>query len=97
MKEQTIKILVLNEIFKNKGKYLFDIQKGHTGVLVNYEGNQGEYNEIFKFYKHESFPENVFLRETYNTDSYGENESIVEIQFVEGKERTIKVFEPIKS
>lgn len=94
MSTQTISIEQINEFFKNKEKYLVKILKGHQGVIFD-GGNQGEYNETFRFYKHPSFPENIFLQETIITDSYGDGEYVTLIQFVEGKEKTITVFEPI--
>jgi hypothetical protein len=88
-------IRAFNEVMGNKKAYITNTNRGHTGVPDDGEGNQGEYNETFIFYKHKDFPEGVFLRETINTDSYGDNESIVEVKFVEGKEKTITIFEPV--
>jgi len=93
--EQTIKISVLQELFKNKNKYFLNKKNGHTGVPDDGEGNQGEYNEYFKYYRHPEMPENLFMRERYETDSYGETEGITHTEFVKGKEKTITVFEPI--
>lgn len=71
-------------------------EKGHQGISdSNYGGAQGEYNETFRFYKHPSFPEGTFMRETYQTDSYGSNSSLVAINFVQGKAKQITVYEPI--
>lgn len=96
MKKEVISIEVLNEVLgKNKHKYLQQEKQGHIGVPSDGEGNQGEYNETFKFYKHPDFPEGIFLRETYNTDSYGYNDNLVEVLFVKGKEKKVTVYEPI--
>lgn len=94
--EGTITIKALNDLFKNKSKYYVNEQKGHEGVPESYEGVRGEYNEIFKYYKHPEMPDNLFLRETYQTDSYGEDEHLSSIDFVLGVEKTITVFEPFK-
>lgn len=94
MNTQVISIEQFNEFFKNKEKYLVKTLEGHQGV-IHYDGTQGEYNETYKFYKHGSFPKNVFLRETVVTDSYGEGEFTTLFQFVEGKEKTIITYEPI--
>lgn len=94
-KNQLIKLSDLQELFKNKHNYFTNEVKGHTGVSDDGEGSQGEYNEKFKFYKHPGLPEGVFMRETWHTNSYGYDETITAIDFVEGKARTITVFEPI--
>jgi len=70
-------------------------KQGHIGVPEDQDGNQGEYNETFKFYKHPRLPEGVFMQETWQTDSYGYNEFIESIQFVKGREKKVTVFEPI--
>lgn len=98
MKEQTISIKVLNELLskETRSKYRKSTQQGHQGVPQNEDGYQGEYNETFEFYQHPDMPQNIFLRLTEHTDSYGDNESIVEYQFVEGKAKQVTVYEPIK-
>jgi len=96
--KEIIELKVLNELMSNntKNKYLVQTQQGHIGIPDSWgDGNQGEYNEAFKFYKHPGLPEGVFMKETYHTDSYGERDSLVDVQFVKGKEKTITVFEPI--
>ena len=92
---KTVTIKSFNEVMNDKRKYKTQTTTGHTGVPDDWEGSQGEYNEKFIFYKHPEFPEGVFLRETTNTDSYGNNESVVKVEFVEGKEKTVTVYEPI--
>jgi hypothetical protein len=96
--EETIKVKDLQEFFKNKSKYRINKTTGHTGILdTSYDGgSQGEYNEYFIFYKHPNFPANIFFRETYHTDSYGSNDSLVNVDLVEGVAKTITVYEPIK-
>ena len=81
MNNETILLKDLQDLLSNKAKYL--------------QGNQGEYNETFKFYKHPGIPNGVFMRETYYTDSYGSNQNLVAVEFVKGKEKTITVFEPM--
>lgn len=96
--EQKIEVKVLQELFNNKHKYFLNNEKGHVGVPDNHWGGgvQSEYNETFKFYRHPDMSENLFMRETWITDSYGENDSIKKIEFVEGKEKVVKVFESVK-
>jgi hypothetical protein len=92
---KTIPLNALNELFKNKQKYFVNKEQGHIGIGSSSDGEQGEYNETFKFYKHPELPEGVFFRETLQTDSYGDNDSVINYEFVEGKEKTITIFEPI--
>lgn len=91
---EKISINTLNEFFKNKNQFFISEEEGHQGVYDTYEGVQCEYNESFKYYKHPDFPDNVFFRETYHTDSYGSNNSVVEYTFVKGIAKTITVYEP---
>lgn len=95
--KETIELKVLNELMSNntKKKYLMQEMPGHRGVPDDGEGNQGEYNETFKFYKHPGLPEGIFMRETWHTDSYGYGDVLQSTEFVKGKEKTITVFEPI--
>lgn len=92
--EQTIKLKDLQDLFNNKSKFYHSKQNGHQGLAGGRE-YQGEYNETFKFYTHKGLPEGVFMRETWQTDSYGDNDKMVKIEFVQGKEKTITIFEPI--
>lgn len=96
MNEKSILLTDLQDLLKNKSKYKVSEQKGHIGIPDDYdEGNQGEYNETFVFYKHKGLPEGVFMKETYYTDSYGSGNSLVSVEFVEAKPKTITVYEPI--
>lgn len=69
---------------------------GHMGVSDNSyndgEGVQGESNNYSLIYK-VNFEENLFVKIDCTTDSYGYNDSIVSIQLVEGKEKTIIIYE----
>jgi len=93
--EKQINLTDLNDLLNNKQKYFHSRQESHQGVPSGYDGNQGEYNEYFKFYNHPGLPKGVFLKETYRTDSYGYGDFLIRIDFVEGKEKTITVFESI--
>lgn len=97
MKKLSISVEVLNELLSSstRRKYLVTKGDGHKGVPEDYDGYQGEYNETFEYYKHPQLPESLFLQITYRTDSYGDNNYIYEMKFVEGKEKTITVYEPI--
>jgi len=96
MKEETILLKDLQDLLKNKSKYKMQEKTGHIGIPDDYsEGNQGEYNETIIYYKHPGFTEGVFMQETYHTDSYGNNEHLVDIQFVKGKEKKVTIYEPI--
>lgn len=95
---ESISIKVLNEILSEdtRGKYFLSDKKGHWGIGDGSDGNQGDYNETFRYYWHPEMPENIFLQVTERTDSYGDNESIVEMKFVQGKSKQVTVYEPIK-
>ena len=82
MNKESILLKDLQDLFKNKSKYEVSEQKG-------------EYNETFIFYKHPKLPENIFMKETYHTDSYGYGDLLVSVEFVEGKTKTITAYEPI--
>lgn len=91
--EKQITFKTLNEFFQKKDSY-FQLKKAtKTMIPEDGEGNQGESNEYIKIYKHADFPEGVFFQETYETDSYGYNDAITNYIFVEGKEKTITIFE----
>lgn len=73
-------------------------EKGHQGVSDNsyrQNGVEGEYDEYSLVYKVIGFEE-LYLKITKQTDSYGDNDSIVGIQFVMPKEVKITVFDNIK-
>jgi hypothetical protein len=96
MKEESILLKDLQDLLTNKSKYKVSEQEGYQGVRnIDYEGQQGEYNEKFIYYKHPKLPENVFMKETYITDSYGNDYSLFSVEFVQGKSKTITVYEPI--
>jgi hypothetical protein len=95
MKGEVILLSDLQDLLKNKSKYKVNTETGHIGVAQDGEGNQGEYNEKFIFYKHPGLPEGVFMKETHTTDSYGYDFTLQNVEFVKGKEKTITVFEPI--
>lgn len=76
------------------GLIRLNVNKSHTGITNTY-GSEGEYNETEYYYSHKELPENTFLRVTKRTDSYGDNEFTLSIQFVEGKAKQVTIFEPI--
>ena len=84
----------LQDLLKNKTKYLLSEQQGHQGVHSG-DGNQGEYNETIKYYQHPGLPEGIFMQEVYQSDSYGDNYGITSVSFVKGKAKTITVYEPV--
>lgn len=90
-----IEVSILQELFNNKNKYFINKKNTHTGIPDNSEGYQGEYNEYAKYYRHPDMPDNLFFKETYQTDSYGYNDAVVNYSFVSGKSKKITVYEPI--
>ena len=92
---ESIKVEVLMDLFNNKHQYKVNKVQGHKGIPDdNFYGIRDEYNEYFLFYKHPEFPENLFMRESYRTDSYGGDDRLYAVDFVTGKEKTIIVYEP---
>jgi len=92
---ESITLSDLQDLFNNKNKYFVSEQKGHQGVPLYGEGNQGEYNETIKYYRHPGLPEGIFMQEVYQSDSYGHGYSLVNVSFAKGKVKTITVYEPI--
>jgi len=88
--EQTIKISTLNDFFTNKQKYFVN-----TSITESHGNYEGCYDEYFKYYKHPDLPKHVFFRETIRTNSYKTDDFVYNIELVEGKEKTITIFEPI--
>ena len=67
----------------------------HLGVSDNSyadDGVEGEYDSYSMIYKINS-QQNLYMKVTYNTDSYGSNEFIVSIKFVKKNEKKIKTYE----
>lgn len=96
MNKESILLEDLQDLLKNKQNYKLQTEKGHQGISnFTYDGEQEEYNETLVFYKHPGLPDNVFMKETYRTDSYGNNDFLYSVEFIEGKAKTITVYEPI--
>ena len=90
----TIQISVLNDLFLNKHLYHINTIGGYQGIPESEdEGIQGEYNEYFKIYRHPDMPENLFMKETWHTDSYGYDEALQSVTFVKSGKKTITVYE----
>ena len=94
---------LLNEILKdlhvynlknNKELTLISEGKTHDGGVNDGEGNQGEYDEYQKVFRVNKL-EDIYIKFTIRTDSYGDNEYIYSIQFVKPTVKTIQLFEPI--
>jgi hypothetical protein len=85
----------LNELLKDleslrNGKNLLERDVIHT---IEDEGMQGDEGVTFEVYK---LPEhNLHIRLKITTDSYGDNEKIAGIEFVQPIERKITRFESI--
>src|SRR6478736_2967452 len=88
----------LNELLSEstRKKYFLSESKGNLGIPDSGDGSQGEYNETFKYYRHPEMPQNIFLQITFHTDSYGDSPTINEMKLVEGKQKQITIYEPIK-
>jgi hypothetical protein len=94
---ESINIKILNELLseKTRKQYFLNEEKGHWGVPDVGNGNQDDYNETLKYYRHPEMPTNVFLQISYRTDSYGDNDKIAELKFVQGVAKQITIYEPI--
>lgn len=98
-----LELKTINKILSNlESTYSVGLKKLSTENTViqigdhnGWEASQGSYNESNAYYSHPELPDNIFLKVTYRTDSYGSGESVYAISFVEGKEKTITVYEPI--
>jgi hypothetical protein len=77
-----------------KGVSLLD--KVNTKERPDMQGGeplQGGYDEYYKVFK---LPvEGVFLKLTYRTDSYGDNDSLHSIQFVKETQKKVTIYEAI--
>ncbi len=89
----------LNKILKdlhsirNSGKR---VERIVVKDLSEYDGgSQGDSSEIYEVYPIEG-EENLFIKLEIGSDSYGCNEYVSGIQFVQPTERTVTCYEPIK-
>lgn len=84
----------LNKIFNNIPRNLQFVKKISDNTSKFEDGGlQGEVGEIIKIYSSSELPEDVFIKITYVTDSYGGNEAIDSICFVKEVEKTVTVYE----
>lgn len=61
--------------------------------IDNPDGEQGESGEHYRVYS-TPVPE-IFMKITYGTDSYGDNEYITTVAFVKQSEKSVIIYEPI--
>lgn len=97
MEVKSIEIELLNRILSNMGrgnKELSFVDKilGHQGIPSGYEGMQGEYNEYHEIYSIRSLPE-LFIKVTYNTNSYGDSERITSTKFVKKVKKEVNIYD----
>lgn len=86
---------VLNTHRKNSSIEHVSKYSGHTRISESdkYGGVQGEYNEYSHIYSSKLLPDNVFIKKTVATDSYGDGENLTKIEFVKPRSKTIIVYE----
>ena len=53
---------------------------------------QGEYNEYHEIYSIKSLP-GLFIKVTYNTDSYGDSERITGTKFVKKVKKEVNIYD----
>jgi len=85
---------ILNEALKD----LCKLRRGKTEFTevineIDGEGDQGEEGLSYEVYKLSGT--DIYIKLEVRTDSYGDNESITGIQFVQPTEKLVKVFETI--
>ena len=97
MEIKSIEIELLNKILgsiNRSNKELVFVEKilGYQGIPTNFEGIQGEYNEYHEIYSIKSLPE-LFLKVTYNTDSYGDSTYISSTKFVKKVKKEVNIYD----
>lgn len=97
MEIKSIEIELLNKILgsiNKSNKELVFVEKilGHQGVPNGYDGMQGEYNEYHEIYSIKSLP-GLFIKVTYNTDSYGDSERITGTKFVKKVKKEVNIYD----
>ena len=81
--------------WKNRDKKIDDEVIKDINALYDGEGMQGDSSEIHEIYDM-GLKDGLFVKLVINTDSYGDNEYVDNVQFVQGKEKTITVYEYVK-
>lgn len=97
-----IELSVVNEILENleniRGSYgnkTFKKISQETIYEINNsygDGEQGAEGQSYEIYEYKG----MFIKLDVRTDSYGDNEFVRGVQFVEPIEKTVLVYEPIK-
>lgn len=85
----------LNELLKDLSRIRNNNEQISKDVIhtIEDEGNQGDEGVSYEVYK---IPyDNLYVRLTIKTDSYGDNEYVSGIEFVQPIEKTIQTFESI--
>ena len=89
---------VINEALGdiNNLRYCKKFAKVASETIDNLRGyeRQGEYNEVIEIY--DLKVDNLFIKLTLRTDSYGEDEKIYSVQIVAPVVKTVTDYEPIK-
>lgn len=89
---------LINEALFNISKLRYNhpkFKKVSSQTVDNLRGEerQGEFNEIIEIYS--LGEDNLHLKLTLNTDSYGDNEALMSIQVVKPIVKQVADFEPI--
>lgn len=90
---------LINEALESISKLRYNhpkFKKITHNVIDNLRGDdrQGEYNEIIEIYS--LGKDDLHLKLTLRTDSYGDNESVFSIQIVKPIIKQVTDFEPVK-
>jgi hypothetical protein len=86
----------LNEVLKNLETFRYDQKRLEKNIVKEINGDadrreEGLWFEIFKL----DFEDDLYIQLEIRTDSYGDVQRIVGIQFVRPTEKVVKVFEKI--
>ena len=65
----------------------------HQGIPNDYDGYQGEYNSYYKIYKIKDI--DLYVSLEYRTNSYGEDDRMFNLNFVQPVKKEILTYEPI--
>lgn len=83
----------LNEVLKDLNALRWGSNKITQQVLktIDPDGEQGESGLSYEVYK---LTDDLYIKLTIGTDSYGDNEHVTGVEFVQPKQKVVTEFEP---
>ena len=82
-------LITLNQILK---EVCNQVSKGKLVTFMNRENT--DYDEYFRYYRVNS-EENLYVKAAYETDSYDENDTLTNIEFVQAVQKTVTTYKKI--